>query len=110
MSLFHWIMGRGWKGRQIDELAEQLAVGCAGDVWRCLSEQVSRMSVHELRGYVRTHAAGVVRRVTDDAGRRGSIPASRLSRLYDAVLEVTTQLVMHQVLSRARRKSVRQAA
>jgi hypothetical protein len=68
------------------------------------------MSVHELRGYVRTHAAAVVRRVTDEAGRRGSIPASRLSRLYDAVLEVTIQLVMHQVLGQARTKSIRQAA
>ncbi|MGE0760480.1 MAG: hypothetical protein AB7O38_25930 [Pirellulaceae bacterium] len=110
MSLFQW-MGRWWGNpRRIEELAEQIAARHVEDVHRRLSRQALRMSAHELKGYVRSHAVPVVRHAIRDAAAEYGITASRglgqfQTRVVDAITRRVQQDVTQTLLSRGLRSA-----
>lgn len=95
MSLLQLATRRWRKAARWEELVEELAQVCVGEVQGRLSEQVYHMSRHESRGYVRARAGAVITRVVDSAVRDGRIPATSVPLLRGRVLEATTHLVQH---------------
>ncbi len=54
MLLFPWS-----RARLVEQAGGEVARECRAELWRRVRRQVASMSVPEIRGYVRAHAAGI---------------------------------------------------
>ena len=63
------------KARLVDQAGGEVARQCRAEVWQRVHRQVAGMSVPEIRGYVRAHAAGIaVAQVEEVLSRRSLRP------------------------------------
>jgi hypothetical protein len=110
MSLVQWIAEWWDKKRLIEELAEQLTTASLPEVRRTFSYQVAHMTGHELRGYVRTRASPIVRRLAEQAGQRYRISTPARQYLQSRIVDSITQRVQREYALSARTHAVRRAA
>jgi hypothetical protein len=80
--------------RLVEQAGGEVARECRADLWQRVRRQVAGMSVPELRGYVRAHAAGIAAaQVEEVLTRRSMKPAFCVRVLASGVDQLVSMAV-----------------
>lgn len=108
-----WIQHlRNWMGQiKVSDLADDVASSSFDTVWQRVYPSVIGMSPDEARGYARARAAIVVSDKIELAVAQLSNRRINQQRVYALALDtVVCRTVMHAMVQRPRRATIRQAA
>jgi len=87
--LFPW-----FRTRLLEQAGGEVARECRADLWQRVRRQVAGMSVSEIRGYVRAHAAGIAAiQVEQVLSRRSLKPTLRVRVLASGVDQLVSMAV-----------------
>ena len=84
--------------RLVTQVAGEVARQCRGTLWQRVSRRTAGMSVSEMRGYVRAHAASHVRNEVALASRRRRLRSALQKQVVDAAVDQLVVMVARDVL------------
>jgi hypothetical protein len=91
--LFPW-----FRARLVEQAGGEVARECRAELWRRVHRQVASMSVPEIRGYVRAHAAGIAAAQLDAVLTRRSLKPSLGSRVLASGIDQLVSLTIRDSL------------
>jgi hypothetical protein len=94
LSLLPW-----HRNHLVDQLAGEVARRCRADLWQRMGWRVNTMSVSEIRGYARAHAAGWLRSEVDQALARHELGPGLCPQVAASAMDRLITMVIHDVLS-----------
>jgi hypothetical protein len=93
VHLFPWC-----RARLIEQVGGEIARECRAELWERVHVQVAYMSVPEIRGYVRAHAAGIAAAQVEDVLGRRSLRPSLAAGVLAAGIEQLVHLTVRDAL------------
>jgi hypothetical protein len=91
--LFPWC-----RARLVEQAGGEVARQCRAELWQRVHRQVACMSVPEIRGYVRAHAAGMAAAQVDEVLSRRSLKPSLGSRVLASGVDQLVSLTIRDAL------------
>jgi hypothetical protein len=93
IHLFPWC-----RARLVEQAGGEVARECRAELWQRVHRQVACMSVPEIRGYVRAHAAGVAAAQVEEVLSRRSLKPSLGSRVLASGIDQLVNLTIRDAL------------
>jgi hypothetical protein len=91
--LFPWS-----KARLVEQVGGEVARECRAELWQRVRRQVAGMSVPELRGYVRAHAAGIAAIQVEQVLERRSLKPRLRARVLASGIEQLVSMAVRDAL------------
>lgn len=93
IRLFPWT-----RTRVVEQAGGEVARECRAELWQRVHRQVAFMSVSEIRGYVRAHAAGVAAPQVEGVLHRRSLTPTLSARVLAAGIDQLVTLTIRDAL------------
>ena len=91
--LFPWL-----RARLVEQAGGEVARECRGELWQRVRRQVASMSVPEIRGYVRAHAAGIAAAQVETVLSRRSLKPSLGTRVLASGIDQLVSMTVRDAL------------
>jgi hypothetical protein len=91
--LFPWL-----RARLVEQAGGEVARECRAELWQRVHRQVASMSVPEIRGYVRAHAAGIAAAQVEEVLSRRSLKPSLGTRVLASGIDQLVNLTIRDAL------------
>jgi hypothetical protein len=92
--LFSWS-----KARLIEQVGGEVARECHNQLWQRVRRQVAGMSVSEIRGYVRAHAAGIAAAEVEEVLDRRSLKSAMGARVLASSVDQLVSMAVRDALA-----------
>jgi hypothetical protein len=89
----------GYRSRLIEQAGGEIARECRADLWNRVRQQTIGMSIPEIRGYVRAHAAGIAESQIDLVLDRRSLRASLRTHVLASSIDQLVGMAVRDALS-----------
>ena len=93
MVLFPWS-----RARLVDQAGGEVARQCRAELWQRVHRQVAGMSVPEIRGYVRAHAAGIAAAQVEEVLSRRSLKPTLGTRVLASGVDQLVSMTIRDAL------------
>jgi hypothetical protein len=91
--LFPWV-----RARLVEQAGGEVARECHAELWQRVRRQVAGMSVPEIRGYVRAHAAGIVAGQVEEVVSRRSLRPALVTRVLASGIDQLVTMAVRDAL------------